>query len=79
MPDVQDVWKHRSTDLALFGEEEDDGKEHVGWWEAELNENERRDFPPGPEKKCDRYRTGAPVEEGGGKRFFFLKERLNSL
>ena len=45
------------TDLASFGEEEDDGsmklKEHVGWWEAELNENERRDFPPGPEKKCD--------------------------
>ena len=28
------------TDLASFGEEEDDGsmklKEHVGWWEAEL-------------------------------------------
>ena len=68
------------TDLASFGEEEDDRKKHVGWWEAELNENERRDFPPGPEKKCDRYRTGAPVEEGGGKLFFFgERERLNSL
>ena len=36
------------TDLASLGEEEDDGsvklKEHVGWWEAELNENECRDF-----------------------------------
>ena len=57
------------TDLVPFGEEEDDGsmklKEHVGWWEAELIENERRDFPPGPEKKCDRYRIGkcAAVEE----------------
>ena len=57
------------ADLASFGEEEDDGsmklKEHVGWWEAELNENERRDFPPGPEKKCDQYRIGqcAAVEE----------------
>ena len=57
------------TDLASFGEEEDDGsmklKEHVGWWEAELNENERRDFSPGPEKKSDRYRIGqcAAVEE----------------
>ena len=57
------------TNLASFGEEEDDGsmklKEHVGWWEAELNENERRDFSPGPEKKCDRYRIGqcAAVEE----------------
>ena len=57
------------TDLASFGEEEDDGsmkmKEHVGRWEAEINENERRDFPPGPEKKCDRNRTGqcAAVEE----------------
>ena len=40
-------------------------KEHVGWWEAEINENERRDFPPGPEKECDRYRTEqrAAVEE----------------
>ena len=55
------------TDLASFGEEEDDGsmklKEHVGWWELELNESERRDF--GPEKKCDRYRIRqcAAVEE----------------
>ena len=50
------------TDLASFGEEEDDGsmklKEHVELWEAELNENERRNFPPGPVKKCDRYRSG---------------------
>ena len=41
-----------STDLASLSEGEDDGsvtlKEHVGWWEAELNENERRDFPSGP-------------------------------
>ena len=57
------------TYLTSFGEEEDDGsvklKEHVGWWEAEHNENERRDFPPGSEKKCDRYRIGqcAAVEE----------------
>ena len=29
--------------------------------DAELNENERRDFPPGPGKKCDRYRTGQCV------------------
>ena len=57
------------TDLASFGEEEDDGsvklKEHVGWWEAEHNENECRDFPLGPDKKCDRHRIGqcAAVEE----------------
>ena len=57
------------TDLASFGEEEDDGsmklKEHVDWWEAELNEKKRRAFPPGQEKKCDRYRIGqcAAVEE----------------
>ena len=46
------------TDVASsFGEEEDDGsmklKEHFGWWEAELKENERRDFPFGPEMKRD--------------------------
>ena len=50
------------TDLASFGEEEHDGsmklKEHVGWWEAELNENERRDFPSGPEMKRDQRRIG---------------------
>ena len=50
------------TDLASFGEEEDDGsmklKEHVGWWEAELNENESRDFPSGPEMKRDQRRIG---------------------
>ena len=50
------------TDLASFGEEEDDGsvklKEHVGWWEAELNENERRNFPSGPEMKGDQHRIG---------------------
>ena len=57
------------TDLASFVDEEDDGsvklKKHFSWWEAELNENERRDFPPGPEKKCDRYGTGqcAAAEE----------------
>ena len=57
------------TDLALLGEEEDDGsvklKKHFSWWEAELNENERRDFSPGPEKKCDRNRNEqcAAVEE----------------
>ena len=49
------------THLASYGEEEDDGsmklKDHVGWWEAELNENECRDFTSGLEKKCDRYRT----------------------
>ena len=40
------------ADLASFGEEDDGSmklKEHVRWWEAEFNENERRDFPPGPE------------------------------
>ena len=50
------------TDQASFGEEEDDGsmklKEHVGWWEAELNENERRDFPSGPEVKRGKSRIG---------------------
>ena len=50
------------TDLASFGEEEDDGsmklKKHVGWWEAELNENERRDFPSGPEMKRDQRKIG---------------------
>ena len=55
-------------DLASFGEEEDDGSmklKDVGWWEAIHNENECRDFPSGPEKKCDRYRIGqcAAVEE----------------
>ena len=57
------------TDLASFGEEEDDGsmklKEHVGWWEAGHNENECKNFPPGPEKKRDQHRTEqfAGVEE----------------
>ena len=50
------------TDLASFGEEKADGsmklKEHVGWCEAELNENERRDFPSGPEMKRDQFRIG---------------------
>ena len=49
------------ADLASFSEEEVDGsmklKEHV-WWEAELNENERRDFPSGPEMKRDQRRIG---------------------
>ena len=44
------------TDLAPFGEEEDDEsvrlKKYVGWWEAGHNENECRDFVTGPEKKC---------------------------
>ena len=58
-----------STDLASLGEEEDDGsvklKKHFSWWEPEHNENECRDFSPGPDKKCDRYRIGqcAAVEE----------------
>ena len=50
------------TDLASFGEEEDDGsmklREHVGWCEAELNENERRDFPSGPEMRRGQRRIG---------------------
>ena len=50
------------TDLASFGEEEDDGsmklKEHVGWWEAGHNENECRKFSSGVEKKCDQRRIG---------------------
>ena len=45
------------TDLASCGEEEDDGsvklKEDVGWWDAELNENERTRFPD-----CDQHRIG---------------------
>ena len=36
------------TDLAPFGEEEDDEsvrlKKYVGWWEAGHNENECRNF-----------------------------------
>ena len=59
-PDVLDVWKHGSQRLGIVCEEEVDGsmklKEHVGWWEAELNENERRDFPSGPEMKRDQRR-----------------------
>ena len=57
------------TDLASLGEEDDDGsmklKEHVGWWEAGHNENECKNFPPGPEKKRDQHRTEqfAGVEE----------------
>ena len=39
------------TDLASFGEEEDDGsvklKKYVGWWEAELIEKDRRNFSAG--------------------------------
>ena len=50
------------TDLASLGEEEEDGsvklKKHFSWWEPERNENDYRDSSPGPEKKCDRYRTG---------------------
>ena len=50
------------TDLAPFGEEEDDWsmklKEYVGWWEAGHNENECRNFSSGPEKKRDQHRTG---------------------
>ena len=49
------------TDLASFGEEEDDKsvklKKYVGWWVAGHNENECRDFSSGPEKKCDQHRA----------------------
>ena len=56
------------TDLASFGEEEDGSvklKKFVGWWEAGLNENERRDFPSGPEMMRDQRRIGqcAGVEQ----------------
>ena len=57
------------TDLASLGEEEDGGsvklKKHFNWWEPEHNENECRNSPSGPDKKCDRYRIGqcAAVEE----------------
>ena len=50
------------ADLVPLGEKEDDEsagpKEHFGWWEADHNENERRNFSAGPEKKCDQHRTG---------------------
>ena len=40
-------------------------KKHFSWCGPQHNENECRDFAPGPDKKCDRYRIGqcATVEE----------------
>ena len=50
------------TDLASLGERKDDGsvklKKHFSWCGPQHNENECRDFAPGPDKKCDRYRIG---------------------
>ena len=45
------------TDLASFGEEEDDRsvklKKYVGWWEARHNENECRNLSAGVEEDLE--------------------------
>ena len=62
------------TDLALFGEEEDDEsvrlKEYFGWWEPGHNENEYGNFPTDLGEKCVQHRTGkcAGVKEDPGGR-----------
>ena len=50
------------TDLASFGEEEDDEavklKMYISWWEAELNENEYGNFPTDSGEECVQHRAG---------------------
>ena len=50
------------TDLASYGEEDDyysvSLKKYVGWWGAEHNEKECRNFSSGQEKKRDQHRVG---------------------
>ena len=50
------------TDLAPFGEEEDDEsvklKKFFSWWELVHNENEHGNFPTDPREECVQHRAG---------------------
>ena len=58
------------TDLASFGEEEDDEsvilKKYFSWWEPDHSENEYGNFPTDPGEECVQHRAGqcAGVNEG---------------
>ena len=58
------------TDLASFGEEEDDGsvklKKYVGWWAAGHNENERRNLSASVEEDFEASVTELSGERGTG-------------